>query len=117
MTDGLRNRRRAVFGAHFANKRADFCGGAARGAMPARVVRWEAALCAELTELIAAYNAATKLYLEAIDELRSSGDGSAPSEFEFVWLRARTARELANDAQEQMHTHAVNHGCSLHQLA
>ena len=51
--------------------------------------------------------AAAKLYMDAIDELRASGDGSAHSEFEFVWLRARTAREFANDAQEQMRAHAV----------
>ena len=70
-------------------------------------------MCEQMTELIAAYRAATKLYLEAIDELRSSGKGSADSEFEFVWVRARTAREFANEAQEEMRAHAVEHGCSL----
>jgi len=70
-------------------------------------------LCEEMTELIAAYRAAAKLYLEAIDELRSSGNGSSHSEFEYVWLRARTARECANEAQEQMRAHSVEHGCAL----
>jgi hypothetical protein len=73
-------------------------------------------MCAEMTELIAAYKAAAKLYMDAIDELRASGDGSAPSEFEFVWLRARTAREFANDAHEQMRAHAAEHGCSVRSM-